>query len=195
MYKEFKPDLWWLSIIISIHSINSISANFIIVPWILHFNAFALFYNVRLVDLIIIYFLLFTHLFLPSCEFFRGLEDWGGGGLACLATQSLGSAPATLHMNNFGETFDIGNTVTTCTLKRLPFVLTGRLDRSVHRWNSSILPNWESFLWVNWSSFKNRVSLARNSSHLHITFANWPIKQAVCADFQEDVQGHPISLL
>ena len=59
-------------------------------------------------------------------------EDWRGGGLACLATQSLGSAPATLHMNNFGETFDTGNTVTTCTLKRLPFVLTGRLDRSVH---------------------------------------------------------------
>ena len=56
----------------------------------------------------------------------------GGGGLACLATQSLGSVPATLHMNNFGETFDPGNTVTTCRLKRLLFVLTGRLDRSVH---------------------------------------------------------------
>ena len=24
---------------------------------------------------------------------------------------------------------------------------------------------------------------------------DWPITQAVCADFQEDVQGHPISLL
>ena len=122
----------------------------------------------------------------------RRREREGGGWRGWstyLAIQSLGSAPATLHMSIFGETFAIGNNVIICTfiksllldwsLPCLPFVWTARLDRSVHKWNSSILPNWESCLWVNWTSFKNRVSLARNSSHLYIiTFADWSIKQA-----------------
>ena len=33
---------------------------------------------------------------------------------------------------------------------------------------SSNLPNWESYLSVNWSSFKKRVSLGRNSSHVQL---------------------------
>ena len=61
-------------------------------------------------------------------------------------------------------------TINVRALTNLTFARTSLLHR-LHKWNPTVLPNWESCAWPNCLSFQGRVSLARSSSQFGSTYA------------------------